>query len=256
MPAHKTAPDQRSRVLILGGTTEGYALAEALAGHARWAPVSSLAGRTANPRPPAGEMRVGGFGGPEGLARWLAENGIAAVIDATHPFARQMGWNAATACDSTKVPLLRLERPKWVPGADDAWTLVPDWDTAMSALNRLGARRVLLALGRQEVAPFAALEDVWFLVRSVQAPDPMPPFAQAELLLARGPFSLDSETALLSERSIDTIVCKNSGGATESKLAAARTLGVWVVMRDRPERPNTATVASVAEAVAWLDGVG
>ncbi|SDE17031.1 cobalt-precorrin-6A reductase [Rhodospira trueperi] len=243
----------RPRVLILGGTTEGYALAEALVADGRWDPVSSLAGRTANPRPPAGDMRVGGFGGPEGLARWLTDQGIAAVIDATHPFARRMGWNAATACADTGVPLLRLERPKWVPRDGDAWTLVPDWDAAVDALRTLRAQRVLLAVGRQEVAPFAVLPDVWMLIRSVQAPDPMPPFTHAELLLARGPFSLEDETALLRDQRIDTIVCKNSGGATESKLAAARALGVRVVMRDRPRRPETVTVATVDAATGWLD---
>ncbi|MBB4286071.1 cobalt-precorrin-6A reductase [Roseospira goensis] len=253
MPAPKT-PD-RPRVLILGGTTEGYALAETLAAGGRWAPVSSLAGRTANPRPPAGAMRVGGFGGPEGLTRWLIDEGIAAVIDATHPFASRMGWNAATACADSGVPLLRLERPKWQPGPGDAWTLVGDWDGAVEALRETGARRVLLAVGRQEVAPFAVLSDVWMLIRSVQAPEPMPPFARAEVRLARGPFSLADETALLRDRAIDTIVCKNSGGATDAKLTAARALGVRVVMRDRPRRPETATVPTVVAAAEWLDGL-
>ena len=243
----------RPRVLILGGTTEGYALADALVADGRWSPVSSLAGRTANPRPPAGAMRVGGFGGPEGLARWLGDEGIAAVIDATHPFASRMGRNAATACAETRVPLLRLERPRWMPGPEDDWTLVADWDDAVAALRALSARRVLLAVGRQEVAPFAVLPDVWMLIRSVQAPDPMPPFAQAEVLQARGPFRLESETALLRDRAIDTIVCKNSGGATDAKLAAARTLGVRVVMRDRPPRPETMAVATVDAALEWLE---
>ena len=249
-------PLDRPRVLILGGTTEGYALADALASDGRWDPVSSLAGRTANPRPPAGAMRVGGFVGPDGLARWLVDAGIAAVIDATHPFASRMGWNAATACAETGVPLLRLERPRWTPGPDDAWTLVADWAQAVAALRQTRARRVLLAVGRQEVAPFAALPDVWMLIRSVQAPEPMPAFAHAEVLLARGPFSLDSEMGLLRTRAIDTIVCKNSGGATDAKLAAARALGVRVVMRDRPRRPETATVASVDEAKGWLNALG
>jgi len=245
----------RPRVLILGGTTEGYALAEALAGAGRWDPVSSLAGRTTNPRAPVGTVRIGGFGGPEGLARYLTDEAIAAVIDATHPFASRMGWNAATACAATGCPLLRLERAKWVPRDGDAWTLVPDWDAAVSALRDLQARRVLLAVGRQEVAPFAVLPEVWMLIRSVQAPDPMPPFVRSEVLLARGPFSLDSETALLRDQRIDTIVCKNSGGATDTKLTAARTLGVRVVMRDRPTRPDTATAPTVDEAVAWLNGL-
>lgn len=245
----------RAPVLILGGTTEGYALAEALEAHARWRPVSSLAGRTGRPRPPVGEMRVGGFGGPEGLARYLAEADIAAVIDATHPFAARMGWNAAEGCAAAGVPLLRLERPAWRPVTGDRWVGVPDWGGAVVALRDMGAHRVLLALGRQDLAPFAVLPRTWFLIRSVEAPDPMPPFAAAEVLLARGPFTLEDETALLRDRAIDAIVCKNSGGtATDAKLTAARMLGVRVVMRDRPPRPaGVPVVASVPEALGWLD---
>jgi precorrin-6A/cobalt-precorrin-6A reductase len=243
-------------VLILGGTTEGYALAAALADHPRFAPISSLAGRTASPRHPAGEVRIGGFGGPEGLEAWLcARPTVAAVIDATHPFASRMGWNAATACAARGLPLLRLERPAWQAGPGDLWDEVEDWEQA-AALVAARSRRVLLALGRQELEPFARLDDVHFLIRSVDRPDPMPPFAQAEIVLARGPFGLDDERTLLSSHRIDTIVCKNSGGtATESKLAAARDLGVRVVMRRRPRRPDCPNVATVAEAVAWLETI-
>lgn len=241
-------------VLILGGTTEGYALAAALAGHSRFAPVSSLAGRTASPRQPAGEVRIGGFGGPQGLEAWLgARPAVKAVIDSTHPFASKMGWNAAAACAARGLPLLRLERPAWRPLPGDCWDEVADWDQA-AALVAARSHRVLLALGRQELEPFAGLDNIWFLIRSVDRPEPMPAFAQAEILLARGPFGLEDERALLSSHRIDTIVCKNSGGsATESKLAAARDLGVKVVMRHRPRRPDLPTVATVAEAVAWLD---
>ncbi|SEH30355.1 cobalt-precorrin-6A reductase [Magnetospirillum fulvum] len=241
-------------VLILGGTTEGYALAAALADRSGFTPVSSLAGRTASPRRPAGEVRIGGFGGPEGLEAWLrARPTVAAVIDATHPFASRMGWNAAAACAACGLPLLRLERPAWQTVPGDHWDEVEDWEQA-AALVAARSRRVLLALGRQELEPFARLDDVWFLIRSVDRPEPMPPFAQAEILLARGPFGLEDERTLLSSHRIDTIVCKNSGGtATESKLAAARALGVRVVMRRRPRRPDLPTVGTVAEAMAWLE---
>lgn len=244
----------RPEILILGGTTEGYALAAALADHPRFTPVSSLAGRTSSPRLPAGESRIGGFGGPEGLAAWLRARGTAAVVDCTHPFASRMGWNAATACAGLGLKLLRLERPAWRPGPADAWDEVEDWDQAVERLAALGARRVLLALGRQDLAPFATLDRVWFLIRSVEPPEPMPPFAQAEILLARGPFSAADERALLTEHRIDALVCKNSGGsATDAKLAVARDLGVRVVMRRRPRRPDTATVATVAAALDWLE---
>src|SRR5689334_14276439 len=159
-------------LLILGGTTEGYALAAALAGLTGLRVISSLAGRTANPRLPAGETRIGGFGGPDGLAAWLRDARIAAVVDATHPFASRMGWNAAAACAATAIPLLRLERPAWQPIAGDCWHQVADWQEAAALVGRI-ARHALLALGRQEIAAFAPLEHVRFLIRTVDAPDPM-----------------------------------------------------------------------------------
>ena len=238
-------------ILILGGITEAYALARELAGHPDLRVISSLAGRTGNPRLPVGEVRIGGFGGAEGLAVYLRDNRIDAAVDCTHPFASRMGWNAAQACAAAGVPLLRLERPAWVRQDGDVWDEVDDW---AQAVTQVGARsrRVLMAVGRQELEPFAGLDHVWFLVRSVEAPGPMPPFAQAEILLARGPFTLESERALLTTRRIDTIICKNSGGPTDAKLAAARELGVRVVIKSRPRRPDTAKAASVAEVLEWL----
>ncbi len=240
-------------MLILGGTTEGYGLAEALAVRPGLLVVSSLAGRTSSPRHPPGELRIGGFGGLAGLAAYLRAERTGAVIDATHPFAARMGWNAAEACRAAGVSLLRLERPAWTPVAGDRWDEVDDWEEAARLVGDR-ARRVLLALGRQELAAFAGLDHVWFLIRSVDAPDPMPPFVQAELLLARGPFTRAGEDALLRMHRIDTLVCKNSGGAaTDAKLEAARALGVRVVMRRRPRRPSVPVVATVPEAVDWLE---
>ncbi len=247
--------DERYSVLILGGTTEGYALAEALAGRSGLRVVSSLAGRTSSPRHPPGDLRIGGFGGPAGLEAFLRAERTGAVIDATHPFAARMGWNAAAACRAAGVAMLRLERPAWMPVAGDRWDEVDDWDEAARLVGER-ARRVLLALGRQELAPFAGLDHVWFLIRSVDAPDPMPGFARAEVLLARGPFTRAGEDALLRGRGIDTLVCKNSGGsATDAKLEAARALGLRVVMRRRPPRPSVPVVATLGAAIAWLDGV-
>ena len=242
-------------LLVLGGTSEGYELTRALHGIAGFRIVTSLAGRTRRPRLPAGDVRIGGFGGAGGLAAFLRERRIAAVINATHPFAATMGWNAAAACQELGVPLLRLERPAWRPGPGDRWLEFGEWAEA-AQLIAAKARRVLLAIGRQELDAFAALEDVWFLIRSVEAPDPMPPFRQAELLLARGPFDLAGERALLVERRIDTIVCKNSGGAaTEAKLIAARELGLRVAMKRRPTGPEVPTVSSVPEALGWLSAL-
>lgn len=239
-------------VLVLGGITEACALARELAKLPGMRVISSLAGRTRNPRLPVGEVRIGGFGGPEGLALYLRESRIDAVVDCTHPFAARMGWNAAEGCAAAGVPLLRLERPAWVRQDGDLWSEVDEWPEAAACVGA-HAKRVLMAVGRQELEPFAALDRVWFLIRSVEAPAPMPPFTQAEILLARGPFTLESERELLTARGIDTIVCKNSGGLTDAKLAAARELGVRVVIRNRPRRPETPKAANVAEALGWLN---
>src|SRR4051812_12721392 len=241
-------------LLILGGTTEGYALAASLAGRDGLRVISSLAGRTANPRRPAGETRIGGFGGPEGLAAYLRESHIGAVVDATHPFASRMGWNAAAACAATGRRLLRLERPAWQPGPGDRWHEVADWDDAATLVGRI-AQHALLALGRQEIAAFAPLDHVRFLIRTVDAPDPMPPVAQAELLLARGPFQEGNEHTRRKSRGIDTVASKNRGGtAPEGRLAAARRRGIPVVRRRPAPRPTTQVAASVAEAIAWVQG--
>ncbi|MTW21227.1 cobalt-precorrin-6A reductase [Allochromatium palmeri] len=246
-----------ANLLILGGTTEAYELAERLAGHEDWHVINSLAGRTANPRRPAGETRIGGFGGVAGLARYLDARAIRAVIDVTHPFAAQMGWNAAEACQLAGVPLLRLERPAWMPEPGDRWASVATWEAAAEALRQGGARRVLLAVGRQELAPFAGIDGLWFLIRLVTPPDPEPPFRHVEWLYSRGPFVLDDERALLDTWAIDTLVCKNSGGeATSAKLVAARERGIRVVMLQRPVRPaEVATTATVAATLAWLDAL-
>lgn len=243
-------------LLILGGTTEGYALAEAMAERPHWQVINSLAGRTTNPRLPRGETRIGGFGGIEGLSAFLSEREVSAVIDATHPFASGMGWNAAAACESSGVPLLRLERAPWRAQPGDDWVSVHDWTEAVAQLRSSGARRVLLALGRQELDPFTVLDDIAFIIRLVSPPEPPPAFAQAEWLCARGPFDLAAERTLLDHHHIDTIVCKNSGGsATSAKLEAARERGVPVIMRECPARPPVASAPTVPTALEWLDGL-
>jgi precorrin-6A/cobalt-precorrin-6A reductase len=243
----------RQTVLLLGGTSEAYALAERLAAQPGIRLINSLAGRTSKPRLPAGETRIGGFGGVDGLVGYVRAEGVAAVIDATHPFAATMGRHAADACARTGLPLLRLERPAWSSRPGDRWLMVDSWDEALAQLHDLGGRRVLLAVGRQELAPFAAVDGIWFLIRTLTRPQPMPPFADHELLIARGPFDLVHERALLADRQIDAVVCKNSGGeATAAKLEAARELGIPVIMRRRPERPGVATAADPGAAVDWL----
>lgn len=242
-------------VLILGGTGEGFALAEALVPIPGLQVLSSLAGRVTSPRLPPGDVRTGGFGGAEGLAGFLRERNIAAVIDATHPFARRMGWNAAKAATLGGVPLLRFERPAWRRQAGDCWVEVADWDAAIDVLGK-SARRVFLSLGRQELAPFTALADISFVIRSVEMPDPSIVFKDAEFILARGPFQLEGERELLASRRIDHLVCKNSGGtATDAKLQAAREQGITVLMQSRPPRPEVPMAASIADAIDWLRAV-
>jgi len=252
LPLAERAQTGMSRsILILGGTHEAYDLAKGLSGRAGIHAITSLAGRTDNPRLPSGEMRIGGFGGIPGLSAYLRDTKIDAVVDATHPFAARMGWNAARACAETSTPLLRLERPAWQPGPGDCWHGMIDGQQAAQWLNTHG-KRVLLAVGRQDLDAFVDLDHVWFLIRSVQAPERFKDFAQAEILLARGPFAPSDEHDLLVKHRIDTIVCKNSGGITDAKLLAARQLGLSVVMLERPHRPQSAVVHHVDAALKWL----
>jgi precorrin-6A/cobalt-precorrin-6A reductase len=240
-----------SALLILGGTAEARELAGVL--HGRGVPViSSLAGRVAAPRLPPGEVRIGGFGGPEGLGRWLVERHVFAVVDATHPFAARMSASAFEACASAGMPLLRLERPGWVERLDDRWHWVDDVAAAAEAVERLGSR-ALLALGRQEVAAFAGMDSTWFLIRSVGPPDPpLPP--RHELLLDRGPFTVSGEIGVLRAHRINVVVTRDSGGdQTAAKLDAARERGLSVIVVRRPPPPDTATVKTVVEAAAWAN---
>ncbi|MFD4634489.1 cobalt-precorrin-6A reductase [Streptomyces sp. NPDC058284] len=243
-------------VLILGGTTEARRLAELLAGEAALRVTSSLAGRVAAPRLPPGEVRVGGFGGPEGLAAWLTAHHVDALIDATHPFADSISFNAATAAATAHVPLLALRRPGWVAGPGDDWHPVTSLAQAARVLPALG-ERVFLTTGRLGLAAFAGPElgAHWFLVRSVDAPEPPFP-ARMEVLLDRGPFALAGERELLRTHRIDVLVTKDSGGvATAPKLAAAREAGVPVVVVRRPAGPEGVIgVATPEEAVAWVHG--
>jgi len=237
-------------VLVLGGTAEARRLAAELDG-AGIAVVSSLAGRVKRPRLPVGEVRIGGFGGPEGLERWLRKQETPAVVDATHPFAEGIARTAAEGCALAATPLLRLQRPGWSSGPGDDWHWVDDLDAAAAAVAELGSR-VFLTSGRQGLAAFAGNERAWFLIRCVDPPEvPLP--HKHEILLDRGPYELEGELALIDSHEIDLLVTKDSGGElTAAKLAAARERGLPVVVVRRPPRPGVPTVATVAEAVAWV----
>ncbi|MEY9996875.1 precorrin-6A/cobalt-precorrin-6A reductase [Streptomyces sp. V4I8] len=241
-------------VLILGGTTEARRLAELLAADpaSGLRVTNSLAGRVAAPRLPPGEVRVGGFGGADGLAAWLREHEVDALIDATHPFAGTISFNAARAAATAHVPLLALRRPGWVPVAGDDWREADSLEEAARLLPGLG-RRVFLTTGRMGLAAFADLTDLWFLVRSVDAPEPPHP-PRMEVLLDRGPFTLDGERELLRRHRVDVVVTKDSGGAaTAPKLQAAREAGVPVVVVRRPPVPGgVRVVAEPEQALRWL----
>jgi precorrin-6A/cobalt-precorrin-6A reductase len=238
----------RLRVLLLGGTGEARALAARL--HPAVHVVSSLAGRVPDPALPVGEVRVGGFGGVEGLCRWLAEAGVDAVVDATHPFAATITANAARACAQSGVPHLVLARPAWPAGT----AIVVDSDReAAETVARHRFSRVFLTTGRSGIAAFADV-DAWFLIRAVTAPDAGVLPRRHELLLSRGPYRYEEERQLMRDRRIDAVVTKNSGGdMTRAKLDAAATLDLPVVMVDRPRLPaGVDTVHTVDEAVAWI----
>jgi precorrin-6A/cobalt-precorrin-6A reductase len=244
--ARDSAARTERRVLVLGGTAEARALADTLTtrGHAV---TTSLAGRTRDPRLPAGEIRTGGFGGAAGLAAALEHADL--LVDATHPFAARMTAHAAEAAATTGTPWVVLRRPGWTEQPGDRWHRVPTTGAAAGELDH--AESVFLAIGRQGVHHFAHLDNVR-LVRAIEPPDVLPP--RAHLVLARGPFALEDERALLADHRIDTIVAKDSGGATEAKLVAAREAGLVVVLVDRPAPPGGASVVEdVDGAVEWVE---
>jgi precorrin-6A/cobalt-precorrin-6A reductase len=240
------------RVLLLGGTAEARALAKTLHPHVEI--ISSLAGRVPDPALPVGPVRIGGFGGVDGLRRWLKDEGIDAVVDATHPFAATMTAHAAEVCAELRVPHLVLARPAWVPG--DALVVESDAEAA-EAVAQQGYSQVFLTTGRSGAKAFAG-SDAWFLIRAVTAPDDASLPRHHRLLLSRGPYHYDGELALLREHRIDALVTKNSGGdMTRAKLDAAAALAIPVVMVARPQLPAGVTaVGSVEEAAEWVARLG
>ncbi len=240
------------RVLILGGTAEASALVRRLPldSH-QFHPILSFAERPRGPESPKCEVRIGGFGGTDGLVNYLRKEAIDSVIDATHPFARHMRWNAAEACAEANIPRLRLERAPWTQHAGDLWQLVPDIDQASAALA--WSQRIFLTIGHRDVEAFGGYENKWFLVRASAPPD-LDLALPGELLLAPGPVSEADEIELLTMWRIDTVVSRNGGGAAmNAKITAARRLGIKVVMVERPPNPPGARVETVEQALAWLD---
>jgi precorrin-6A/cobalt-precorrin-6A reductase len=239
------------RVLLLGGTTEANQISRALAA-AGIAGVYSYAGRTATPVAQPLPTRVGGFGGVDGLADYIRQERITHVIDATHPFASQMSGHAVEACATTSTPLIAFLREPWVESPGDKWQHVDSFENAASALPDQPAR-IFLAIGRQHLAPFAAQPQHFYLLRLVDVLDTAMPLPNAEIVLARGPFTIEGDLALLRDHGITHVVTRNAGGeGARAKLDAARALGLPVIMIDRPSLPERRTVQSVSEIMRWL----
>lgn len=213
-------------------------------------------GRVASPRPQPVPVRIGGFGGVEGLAAWLRAEGVTHLVDATHPFAAQMSANAVAAAARTGVPLLALTRPDWQPGPGDRWTPVPDMAGAVAALAG-PARRVMLAIGRMHLADFAAQPQHDYLLRLVDPWTGPPPLPRCRVAVDRGPFTVEGDRALMAAHGIQVVVAKNAGGTgAAAKLAAARALGAEVVMIARPVLPPRQAVHEVGAVLRWIASAG
>ncbi|KRD96245.1 cobalt-precorrin-6X reductase [Bosea sp. Root381] len=244
-------------VLILGGTSEAAALDQHLAEQApEIRAIISLAGHTVDPRPSNLPVRVGGFGGIEGLRQYLREEGVTAVVDATHPFAAIMPFNAEHACKAENVPLLAIRREPWQPQPGDRWEEVPDLEEAARALGPK-PRHVFLTIGRLELPVFADAPHHHYLVRAIEPIGNRLPVPHVKVIQQRGPFHVDDEEALLRSEGIEVVVSKNSGGdGTAAKLVAARRLGLPVIMVERPPKPDVETVAHVDQVLPWLVAQG
>ncbi|WP_420011949.1 cobalt-precorrin-6A reductase [Tateyamaria sp.] len=242
-------------LLILGGTTEATAFANAAA-EAGLHGVVSFAGRVARPKRQPLPQRIGGFGGIAGLKAYLQAEKITHVIDATHPFAAQMSHNAVLACAEAAVPLIAFVRAPWTAQTGDDWTHVRDIGGAVAALDQ-PAVRVMLAVGRMHLHDFAPNPQHFYLLRLVDPPETAPPFPDHHVLFSRGPFTAADDRALMREHRIDLVVSKNAGGGgAYAKVEAARALGLPVIMIDRPALPPRTEAYRVAEVMDWIGHVG
>jgi precorrin-6A/cobalt-precorrin-6A reductase len=241
------------RVLILGGSTEASELARLLAADCRFETTLSLAGRTLHPKMQPVPTRRGGFGGIDGLVAWLQQEATQAVVDATHPYAAQISFNAVAACQRVAIPLATILRPRWQPQPDDLWRDVADVEAAADALGP-EPKRVFLSLGRQELGAFASHPQHHYIARTIDPPEGITLPPDIRLLFDRGPFDLQAETALLKQERIDVMVCKNSGAAAVyPKIEATRELGIPVVMIARPHKACGHALENPEGAVGWLE---
>jgi len=240
------------KLLILGGTKDAVDLAEAAAGLPGVQVIYSLAGVTQNPNLPNCGVRQGGFGGASGLQEYLKAETFDAVIDATHPYAAQIAQNAAEACAAVNLPRLKFLRPPWTPQIGEKWEAVADVPAAVTALAG-EEKRVFLTIGVKEMAAFEQADGAPFLVRYIHAPKASAPLPEAEVIVDRGPYTVDGERELMAKHRVGVLVSKNSGGdGASAKLIAARELGVRVIMIDRPALPAGEVIGRQADALAWI----
>lgn len=238
-------------ILILGGTHEALKIAELLCNVDGLRVITSLAGRVKNPKTPAGELRLGGFGGVDGLAEYLKNETIDLLVDATHPFAKNISKNAVVACEQTNVERLHFIRPEWKANREDRWLSVPDLAKAVDALPENAT--AFLALGSQHLVPFSKRKDIRFIARMIEPP--ASDFANLEILIAKPSNDLETEIKLLETNHITHIVCRNSGGiGAWQKLLAARKLQLPVIMIERPATPTGKTFSSVDALIASITG--
>jgi precorrin-6A/cobalt-precorrin-6A reductase len=238
-------------ILVLGGTTEATALAQAIS-DAGLRAVFSYAGRVADPKAQPLPTRVGGFGGSEAMANWLRDTGITHVVDATHPFAAAISANAVAACAACNIPLLALTRRPWEARPGDSWLHVPDIPAAVAALKG-PKRRVMLAIGRMHLDAFATQPGHFYLLRLVDAPDGPLPLPDCAVEVSRGPFTVEQDTALMQRHGIELVVAKNAGGSgARAKVDAARALSIPMLMIDRPALPQRAEVHEIDAVFDWL----
>ena len=240
------------RLLILGGTSEASALARRIADEPDVAAILSLAGTTAEPAPTPVTRRIGGFGGAEGLAAFVAREHIDAVVDATHPFASRISANAVAASGATGTPLVVFTRPPWTREPDDRWIEIAAMDDAVTALGTQ-RRTVFLTQGRLQLAAFAQAPQHRYIVRAIDRPAEVDALPDHKLILARGPFSLADELALMKHEGVEMLVTKNSGGrATYAKIEAARALEIEVVVVGRPPAPEAETHHDLDAVLVWI----
>ncbi len=247
-----------TRILILGGTTEAAALAHGIAALAPGADVvTSLAGLLDDTPDLPGRLRRGGFGGAEGLSRYLADERIDALVDATHPFARTMAATASAAACRSGVPRIKLVRPMWNRMPGDRWIEVDDIDAAVDVLRTLAPAVVLITLGSRAVESFRCIDDMRLIFRMIAPPREPLRNPAMEVLLQRGPFDVKGERALMTERGVGALLTRASGGgATEAKIRAARDLRLPVIMIRRPAAPEGPVAATVEGVLDWLRNGG